>query len=750
MPKIRVGTILKILFVVPIRVAIRYIKFLIDFISNVFLGGFVSLPPPFNFIFPLFTFLSIVLLFISYVWTEPFVAVGILYSSITVLFNNVQLLAQNQIIIFLWDWGVPIINDSLYFGEVFIDMVWNGVCGGAEGYSDYADCTGFANLLIVIELITDSLFHTLSVLSFLLRYLFAIILEISCTDLQCSNVCGDDQCITPATRRSFSMVEFEYDQRINFVPTNWISQSLLAVEISSGYQRRRRQLNEDEFTLNEFTLKEFGQDPGRQRRQINEEELVLREFRHKATIYVAQILANIAIAIFQWLIEVFFEIFLVINVFWLDLSTMLFVYFTDLLIELGRLFTGLFKTLIFIFVRSVRIVEYNAEEDSLVINPEYWEYNHTTWKNDLPDSIVEEALEDNILNATDFFLYNSNIPNPYNMKTTAIKALLFINNYIVFWISVPMVLFNIADRVLCIILNPLTCFGLDKFLCELFRPDTVCFVFIPAVYHSAYNEYSYSGELIMLDLVDVMIDLPQGGNIQNSEKCIDYETGQIYDDWITHPSGQMWTNISCLYGDMETISGSSHQKRCSAFDFCDNIYNPSSYETSCKYCLDTLVDFSEYGDIVDYDFSDVNPQARICGDTFLIKRGGPLFPWKKDPLRHFLFIALDALGPFVNDIWSEMMNAVRHFYFECKAATQDICPCNKCKAASSQFILKVLDDIFAFFGFEPGWTFNLDHPDPSKTCVVVSPYLSMIYVADAIFEFLGLDLVKQEDIKITR
>jgi len=84
---------------------------------------------------------------------------------------------------------------------------------------------------------------------------------------------------------------------------------------------------------------------------------------------------------------------------------------------------------------------------------------------------------------------------------------------------------------------------------------------------------------------------------------------------------------------------------------------------------------------------------------------------------------------------------------ECKAATQDICPCNKCKADPSQFILNVLDDIF---GFEPGWTFNLDDPDPSKTCAVISPYLSMVYVADVIFEFLGLDLVKQEDIIITR
>lgn len=73
-------------------------------------------------------------------------------------------------------------------------MVWQGICGGAEGFAEIIDCTGFSNVLIILSMLGQTIYGVFNVLVLLLQLVFAALQESLCADIECSNICSTPTC----------------------------------------------------------------------------------------------------------------------------------------------------------------------------------------------------------------------------------------------------------------------------------------------------------------------------------------------------------------------------------------------------------------------------------------------------------------------------------------------------------------------------------------------------------------------------
>lgn len=710
----------------------------VDFIIKNIIPWIVTIvgSTPLNIIF----LIGIAILVVLYIFSEAFAWVEMLRWEFVRLGVNIQLIPMNLIIQLFYSWWAQIWNDGAEFWVLLIEMIWNGICGGAEGFQEIVDCTGFDNFLIMFELIVSLLYSTFLILMFVLQLIFQSLQDSMCIDIECSNICETPACNTWIERRidPFSGVIIE---------------------------------NPGPFRIDKSYLSEVD-------------------------VYMAQILSKIIISGIQYFIEDILPAIVIGVAFGGDLMKCNLLFFAFIAEWAIKAFAELFTNASYIIIRAFRSVLNSEEEFDLTIiwDPGY--YNNITLKKysvKHEQEVRDQFIDDYMSDPSELLLMNPKLPGDPDIINFLIDVVLLYKGTLSLLFEIPILGMQLSDKIFCFIINLPFCLPLNFLVCGLVKPPVDCVVYQLMTNIGAGN-YEYDPRDVQIKDLYSLIRNVLFSNPNDADDCKS-TSGIVYKDTDKHwldgrDTGapdfhKNWRNLTCIKGieypynhgtDFGPLVCGITNIVCSTINDCPSscsgcvnffgnfrclcsgecTHPETGASGSCQFCATSTLDLRPYGD--ENDVWQLVITKRYCGHVFHMENGGPLFFRRDtvfgdiiDPFINFvsgfieIFNDIPAVpnipDPFIN-FWGLMAEISTWFWDECNSLLpQGQCPCTPCEVDPSQ-PLYFLDFIPGIKGFPC----NPNHPDPAKKCCIVSPYFSILWVFDDIYEAVGLDLFDQSEI----
>jgi hypothetical protein len=641
-----------------------------------------------------------------YFFTPPFVWVMITYWDLNRIIVNVQLFALNAINQFTYDWIARIWNDTIDFVLLVIERTWNGICGGAEDFEDVVDCTGFNNFLIVIEILATTFHQYFIILMLILQLIFAALQDSLCSDIECSNLCETPTC------------------------TSW---SEIPIYNKEGVLLTR---------------------PG----PLGVNWL---DYLSETEIYYAQILANIITSFLQWLIGDVLPFWVQITAFMSDIFKLLLLYYSWIAIWVIKVMSKLMSKLSYIIIRAFYTILNNVDDKAIIFRPEYYLQNITNYAEEHQNTVQINYIDNYMNDYTELFLLMPNLPGNKNFTNTLINIYFNVKLVLDIIFEIPLAILQAIDKIICSIINLPFCIGWSDLCDILFKPPVDCIV---AASHMNCQDFKdlrepehpcSSGDIVALDFFIKDFHSLMGQTsaldafLSTVDDCKSYITGEYFDEWGTelkdgfdHPNAvyETWNGVKCISATEPLFYGAYGSNLCTPeLDICENPYIPAQ-DGRCYICLTSSLDYQYFGDLSDaWVWSESGKFLFWCSDIFRMESGGILFAdkivWK------FALLFVDDLAALVlQNFWFDLASLSKWFWTECHDLLDPIdmileCPCIACEVNSTQ-ILYYLDWIPNYKGFPC----NPNHPDPSKSCCIKSPYMSILWFFDSLYEFFNGDL----------
>jgi len=686
--------------------------------------------------------ISFALIFVMYIFSEPFVIVLMLSWELQRIWINLHIIAMNLIVNFSYNWGAQIWNDTIDFVVLVLEMIWNGLCGGSEGFAEVVDCTGFDNFLIMFEMIVEFLYQSFIINMFVLQLLFAALSDALCADVECSNICETPSCNSWTDK-----------PRIDFITGQVIH-------------------NPGLFGLN------------------------FKEYLSETDVYYAQIISKIAISFIQFIMEDVVPFIIQIAAFYMDWFKCTLLYFAWVAAWVIGAVARIFAKLAYIVIRAFKSV-YNSATATIEFDPGYYSNSSSGYADKHQQEVTDIFVNTYMADFSELFLMRPDLPGNVDFTNFLIDVILLYKGILNIIFEVPLIILQLADKIACIVVNLPFCIPLNDLLCALVRPATKCFVWTiinNGLGNGADGDEYYAEGLYVKDLYSAI----NNGFTSGASSCKSLTTGLVYENqfaaatkyWnineVSH-GRRRWLNLTCVYlpvyprnerweqgvtvcGWLFTpptcsynwqcppmctcmVGGGSPYGRCFCGGEC--IHPITGVTEPCRFCRASQIDLRQWGDEGDnWDYSGVWPNGGICGHVFNMETGGPLFIERDSVVGDIMDLfaesfdwAIDFInglpGPnipnFFDNFWGRMFYISKSFWDVCVTLfPPSNCPCTTCEVASSQ-ILWYFDLIPGMKGFPC----NPAHPDPAKRCCAAN---SALWFWDDFYEVLGVDLFDENDI----
>jgi len=755
-----VNIIIKIILA-PIRAFFRVIIWALSIVSSIF-SMFTSFPAN------VIIIISFVIIFVMWVWPNPFAVTYVLMKQLNRLFTNILLPAVNALIQIFYQFLVPFWNDLMDAFFLFWDLFWNGICEG-DGITG---CKGFEDFMTMLTIIWDMFGLYFNFFMFIVMSVFAFLNEIMPTTLRRSQ----EYCHTPACDL--------WDGTPRYDRNMFNGEILYQPNITN---HRFMYFEETPIMIH---------NPGPLGIQNVKQHLTSLE-----VMYI-QILAKIAIAAWEFVVETVFPFIIQTLAFFADLAKVFFLFFEDIIEFFIKIVARLLSKLVYIFLRAVGSVLDNP--DALIFDPDYYEGNITSYANENEDDF-DSYVSDYAADPNVWMLQNITVGNP-KVTQFYLKVIIILNDILGYVVQLPDAIFIVVDKIICVFENLVFCIPFQKRLCAwLFAPPTICTVGYPMCNRTDTNEvkiwpgftginatvphefgsydwFMKDGFLMMLEATDFG---PPGAEFHYANPhantpytfygCRDYynqgsSTFKYLEPWWGgNPSVE--ANIYGRYKDPDPdllycddyIGGSParHYGRISGYQTTTLI--PNSGYTSHNWWYPTSLSnpsappyYIGFDDVYNHQgFQNgilrLKPEtpywgcygpARWCGRNVKIHDHGIFFPWDFGwDTTNWYFEGFWETLNWMSDqftganIWYEIWANGFDVFLTCQnlIGSEGSCPCSMCKTDPSQLI-HWINYMFTFGDPDlSGYPANYNHPDPAKKCVSVSPYKSIMWDLDEYF-----------------
>jgi len=685
--KLKFSSIFKVIFILPLWVARDVFEVILEGVSF-FLSILFSCPAG------LILAASVGLVIKVYFSSELAVWVLELYWEFARLAYNAQIVAMNISMDLYYNFAVPVHNLYMDFLSLFIEALWNGLCGGVTRFSEVADCTGFNNLLLVVKFMFLLFQNQLNILLFLLELLFMSLRNYICSDSDCSNICETPSC------------------------SSWIEPRI------------------DPFTS------EIIMNPGPLGIQM-------KNYFEFENLELVKAFVQIVVGVVQWVVEDVLPFLVQLTAFAFDVYKLIMLHYVWLVSWVINMMSRVFAKITFVILRAFQGLLHEPDK-TVVFDPKYYNGSIQEFGLKNAEAVRDAFINDYMNNITELFLTDPSLPGNKNVTNTLIDYYFGIKAFVELIFEVPFAVFLVGDKVRCLLFRFIFCIKID-FICGfLFAPPVDCFA-NAIMYNTSTtigNVTTYEYFQMETKEYDVFLLMFCLGGFNNPfsppflhSKCGgdgDTVEGDLT-DIICQSGTTTWEfdgNINCV--DSPTPITVGGDLLCSGpppdniNTTCNNPYDTSD-DGSCLFCW--------YDDGEDLSFeawtSDtyvVNFAPHVCGDIFRVKDPGILF-LNKQTMGGVIVTVFNVINFFsAGDIWGDLAALSMFFHDLCLSLFDHECGCTDCEIDESQTLLTLLNF------FLTGFPCNPVHPDPEKKCCGLSPYKSTLWFWDDVFEFFGANL----------
>jgi hypothetical protein len=415
---------------------------------------------PLNIIF----LLSLLLIVIMWLWPSPFTIAYVVYLRVNELFTNIMLIALNLVYGIAYKELVPFYNDAIDFFSLFLSMFWGGICEGAAPFHDVANCQGFVDLVEMLK-ITWALWVSYYNLAFSIVWaLYEFFAEIKQ---------GIDEEISSKRRRG------ALDGAGNKLP--WLICDFPACDAWDGSTPRpltniRREPIVDEVTGKFLYSGTSWGPPGL---------YLVRQYLSPFEVKVAQLMARVVIWVWNLIFGKIVPAIVQLAAFQVDLMSIAFKLLEGIVEEMLDLIGSMFLFLFDFFYEVVHetMVVHNST-DYIDFGPEYT-INYTSNNRQYNETHGGDHYKDHFLvtdcnrSKSDGMLERVTVGSP-KFQAFLLKVRQILWNLVCELLDLPVNLFSIMDKAICLIENVAYCIPYEDFLCAwLFAPPAYCTVVQP-------------------------------------------------------------------------------------------------------------------------------------------------------------------------------------------------------------------------------------------------------------------------------
>jgi len=676
--------LLKTFIVTPVKIVINIIKWFIDVVAPIL--DTIITTTPLNIIFLIGILITVAIFILHEQAAQAFVLNWELHK----LLANIANIILNTIVQLFYNLGVPIYNNFIDGFFLFFELFINGICDNPTEFADVANCDGFSDLILTLEMIKDGLWFAFGFSTIMLTTIYGALSNIVCDLPDCS-----DKCETPSC-------------------DSWGPEIRPAMDIKGNYLYDEN--NNQKFIINTgpFGIRDMSSSLTRQE------------------IFMIQITAKIYILGFQILIKDILPNLILVMAWSGDMTKVIMTTFLWAAVWFIDAISRILGKVFYVIVRAfLSVLE---DETKIDFSPGYYDTNITGYSRENQDDIRDSFMDDFMANATDFFILRDDMVGSKWLRDLLIRILLGFKFLVENVVELPYTIIAVIDKYACLIVNIFFCLPIDGLCDIMFAPTLQCVVAV-RVERNFDNfpvvTYRYMGEGI--EIQDFYTIQSNGGittPIFETGTCLDPISGEDFANrWIlTSGVKSNWKGIDCLeYPNIDNLTVYDdwvpHRSSSDNYPYGPDTDLPplndprcvteNGLDVNCHFWLKDSINLNYWGAGV-YEHVYDNNQL-WCGSIFRVKDGGILFPDQHRYRAHLDWLD-DIYDFFGGDLWGELAGIGTFFYDTCNDLFDHDCPCLKCESHESQYMYYV-DFIPGIKGY-PG---NPKHPIPSKRCAVDSP-----------------------------